>query len=150
MTYEKAVNDAVAKLIRDLMRRKGLLLKHVIEKTGIPPSTVDRHANGRTIPKLEERERYAKAFGMSMQQFEEAWQAIADGDGPDPFETLIAELSAETRLWTDAKLRDAAATAVKAQDDDRAAALTSILRMRRTPGVQPRMAAKKHRGKRGG
>lgn len=82
MTYERRVEDlktthAVSRLISRLMDEQGLLITDVIERTGIPRPTISRHRNGHTLPKVDERRKYATCFRLDFEEFEKRWQAEA-------------------------------------------------------------------------
>ncbi|MCC5830333.1 MAG: LexA family transcriptional regulator [Phycisphaeraceae bacterium] len=68
-------SPAVGQLLRKLLEQQGLRITDLIERTGLPRPTVSRHVNGRTLPSYADRKRYAQAFGLSMEAFEQGWRA---------------------------------------------------------------------------
>lgn len=64
----------VAQWIRKLLEDQGLRISDLIERTGLPRPTVSRHVNGRTVPSYADRRRYAAAFGLAMEAFEQGWR----------------------------------------------------------------------------
>ena len=64
----------IAQALGQLMRRQALRIRDLIQMTGIPRATISRHVNDKTVPSLEDRRRYAKAFGMESLEFEQYWR----------------------------------------------------------------------------
>jgi len=73
MSYVQSVG-AISDTLQKFMEMKRLRVKDLMVKTGLSRPTVSRHVNGKIIPNVEDREKYASAFGVTLADFELAWQ----------------------------------------------------------------------------
>lgn len=110
MTYERYMNGSVARLLKTLLQQRGLLIKDVIEKTGIPRPTISRHLHAQTFPKLEDRQKYAAAFKMMPEEFERQWQEMSAKEPPAPeIQRIALELPTPLFISLRAIVKDDAA-----------------------------------------
>ncbi|HEX4056291.1 MAG TPA: helix-turn-helix transcriptional regulator [Tepidisphaeraceae bacterium] len=68
-------DSPVARVIVRLMEENKIRPIDIIRGTGLSPATVFRHLKGKPEASIDKRERYAKVFGLSPEQFEELWKA---------------------------------------------------------------------------
>jgi transcriptional regulator with XRE-family HTH domain len=85
--YSKEMEYPVGKVIRKLVRKRGLRVKDLIVGTGLSRTTVHGHLKGERMPKKEDREKYASLLRVSFDDFETMWQ------GPDDLTPLLAQPS---------------------------------------------------------
>jgi transcriptional regulator with XRE-family HTH domain len=72
--YTQSVDDSVAVTLRTLKEQKKYSLEDLAELTSQSTMTVRRHLNGEIVPDRAKREKYARAFGISFDDFETMWQ----------------------------------------------------------------------------
>lgn len=65
----------VAALLQEMLDEHGLRITELQKKTGISRSAMHRHFTAVVLPNLDVREKYARAFGMELEEFEREWKS---------------------------------------------------------------------------
>lgn len=66
--------SAIGRAIKSLREEKGWTLEFLAEKVGMDHSMIQKREAGRVRVKPPERKVFAKAFGMSLQKFDDFWR----------------------------------------------------------------------------
>ncbi len=66
---DKKPSDA----LKFLMGSMNVIQKELETRTGLSRATVQRHVSGQYQPTLDDREKYAAVFGMTVEQFDALW-----------------------------------------------------------------------------
>lgn len=73
IVYAAAVPEPFGNLLARLIAERKWHVQEVAARTRFSRSTIYRHLDGRTIPRPHDREKYAEAFGMPVEDLDAMW-----------------------------------------------------------------------------